>query len=155
MALGLCSTMMPQIDSVYCPNWWQTFGVGQFQPRTRLWKYYLHSYHWCEYSRGHTGLQLIFTFFNYFIHKNAVATIAGGETCLPGNQFECANGHCVHAITVCNGEDNCGDNSDELACSGESKLEFPNFSGFRQNREPEFLRGPQLKRGHFSLRSTF
>ena len=35
-------------------------------------------------------------------------------------QYQCDNGNCVMGSDVCNGQDNCGDNSDETQC-GRSK----------------------------------
>lgn len=35
--------------------------------------------------------------------------------CTPG-QYQCKNGHCLHPSDLCNGQDNCGDNSDEADC---------------------------------------
>ncbi|ENN73359.1 hypothetical protein YQE_10039, partial [Dendroctonus ponderosae] len=35
--------------------------------------------------------------------------------CLPG-QYQCKNGQCIHPGDLCNGVDNCGDNSDESNC---------------------------------------
>ncbi|XP_050312267.1 prolow-density lipoprotein receptor-related protein 1 isoform X2 [Anthonomus grandis grandis] len=37
--------------------------------------------------------------------------------CLPG-QYQCANGQCIHPGDLCNGVDNCLDNSDERDCDG-------------------------------------
>ena len=40
-------------------------------------------------------------------------------TC-PKNQFLCANGNCVPFVFTCNGEDDCGDESDEHMTSCDS-----------------------------------
>ena len=40
--------------------------------------------------------------------------VAGSE-CSPG-QFRCRNHNCTYSFHVCDLEDNCGDNSDELYC---------------------------------------
>ena len=36
---------------------------------------------------------------------------------VPQNQFGCANGACVPLIALCNGQDECGDYSDEASCN--------------------------------------
>ena len=33
-------------------------------------------------------------------------------------QYRCDNGNCVRGSDVCNGDNNCGDNSDEMQCGG-------------------------------------
>ena len=49
---------------------------------------------------------------NYFI-------IALGEVLCRENQFTCGNKKCAAISSICNGVDECGDNSDEiLPCSG-------------------------------------
>lgn len=37
--------------------------------------------------------------------------------CLPPNYFTCDNDHCVHSSFLCDGDDDCGDFSDERNCS--------------------------------------
>ena len=41
---------------------------------------------------------------------------AAVHTCL-ANQFQCASGRCITASWECDGENDCGDNSDEEFCS--------------------------------------
>ena len=42
-------------------------------------------------------------------------------------QYQCDNGNCVMGSDVCNGQDNCGDNSDETQC-GRSKYNDARWS---------------------------
>uniref|UniRef100_A0A914YWE3 Uncharacterized protein n=1 Tax=Panagrolaimus superbus TaxID=310955 RepID=A0A914YWE3_9BILA len=43
---------------------------------------------------------------------------AGGPLCNPGTEFTCVDGYlCVLREYVCDGEQDCYDNSDELYCS--------------------------------------
>ena len=38
-------------------------------------------------------------------------------------EFKCSNNKCVHLTLKCNGEDDCGDNSDEpMSCRGKLKM---------------------------------
>ena len=51
---------------------------------------------------------------------NANGTCAqSGGTCT-GDQFTCSNGLCVPKLWKCDGDDDCGDNSDEVECARES-----------------------------------
>ena len=43
------------------------------------------------------------------------------DTC-PYNYFLCSNKKCLNNTLVCNGKDDCGDNSDESFCKGSIKL---------------------------------
>jgi len=47
--------------------------------------------------------------------------IAVNHTCSP-NQFTCANGRCTPPSWVCDGENDCGDLSDEQSCPPRSCL---------------------------------
>ena len=42
--------------------------------------------------------------------------ISESSVCGPG-QYRCTNTHCIGMSKVCNGHDECGDNSDEHNCS--------------------------------------
>lgn len=42
------------------------------------------------------------------------------ETCR-GNQFTCHSGYCISQNSVCDGENDCKDNSDENGCGKEEK----------------------------------
>lgn len=44
----------------------------------------------------------------------------GSELCNPTKEFECVNGGCVPCESQCDGQDHCGDNSDELLCGEQS-----------------------------------
>ena len=40
-----------------------------------------------------------------------------GGSCA-SNEFECSNGKCIRASWKCDGDNDCGDSSDETNCSG-------------------------------------
>lgn len=43
-------------------------------------------------------------------------TTAGNPLVCSESRFKCRNGHCVDRSFLCNGQDNCQDNSDEELC---------------------------------------
>ena len=47
------------------------------------------------------------------------------STLCESDKFECHNGKCIYDSWICNGADECGDNSDELNCP-DGKLDFYN-----------------------------
>lgn len=52
---------------------------------------------------------------------DTVDTDNSAEAICANDHFLCANGKCVVASHMCNGNDDCGDNSDESTiCSGDS-----------------------------------
>jgi len=44
------------------------------------------------------------------------------------NEFQCNTGACIEASWRCDGEDDCGDYSDELNCTSETQLHMLHFS---------------------------
>jgi hypothetical protein len=46
-----------------------------------------------------------------------VVIISGSKTSCSEDQFECYNGLCIMADWVCDGDNDCRDNSDELNCT--------------------------------------
>ena len=47
------------------------------------------------------------------------------EWVCPRDNFLCANGECLEALKICDGNDDCGDKSDEgTICSGDAQATF-------------------------------
>ncbi|XP_070562861.1 suppressor of tumorigenicity 14 protein-like [Ptychodera flava] len=56
------------------------------------------------------GFSLIFT------------SIEQNEDCTSDDRFLCLSNRCIDSLLVCDGADNCGDNSDELNCESHTEL---------------------------------
>ena len=50
--------------------------------------------------------------------KSSILTLGKPGTCEKYGLFQCDNGRCIYKNWICNGFDNCGDNSDELKTHG-------------------------------------
>ena len=44
------------------------------------------------------------------------------EACKTTDEFECYNGACISGFLTCNGQDDCGDNSDEEEICGQNNI---------------------------------
>lgn len=58
----------------------------------------------------------VFIFFFLYLSSTCPSLIADAKAC-PSKDFQCRNGKCVAPIYVCDGDDDCGDASDEEKCS--------------------------------------
>ena len=62
-----------------------------------------------------------------------VCTIA----CSGSDLFKCSStDRCIHALYVCNGDDNCGDGSDEQSCSEHHFCYFIYFCSVNSKKDP-------------------
>lgn len=81
----------------------------------------------------------------------SIPTPSGNPLVCSETRFKCRNGHCVDRSFLCNGQDNCQDNSDEELClttAGESLISNKNnstivagsaSSGFPAAGQPQLL----------------
>lgn len=70
---------------------------------------------------GLAGWPAVFTdvaSYHDWIRSNVQPTGAFNAEC-DSDQFACANGQCIHETVRCDGDNNCGDHSDELDCEAE------------------------------------
>ena len=56
-------------------------------------------------------------------HSLKCCGVSAPVTC-PNNRFRCSNGRCIFAGWKCDGDDDCGDNSDEDAALTCRELEY-------------------------------
>ncbi|XP_055332385.1 uncharacterized protein LOC129584281 [Paramacrobiotus metropolitanus] len=70
---------------------------------------WLHKYCWSFLSPGYP---YCYDYFNIGSTGDAGAVRYSGASC-PISQFQCDNAHCVYRSQLCNGHNDCGDNSDE------------------------------------------
>ena len=66
-------------------------------------------------------------------HSNGTCSLQPGQNCT-GDQFQCDNKLCVSRVWTCDGDNDCGDHSDENNCEIQKECSLPGRFRFILNR---------------------